>query len=69
MSSYCVSLHRDPQPFVAIPAFVSRYFRHSSIFVSAQSGIREPKDLVGKRIGTPVVPDDRAGLDTRHTCR
>jgi 4,5-dihydroxyphthalate decarboxylase len=53
MSSYCVSLHRDPQPFVAIPAFVSRYFRHSSIFVSAQSGIREPKDLVGKRIGTP----------------
>jgi len=53
MSSYAVSLHRDPQPFIAIPAFVSRYFRHSSIFVSAKSGIREPKDLVGKRIGTP----------------
>ena len=53
MSSYTVSLHRDPQPFIAIPAFVSRYFRHSSIFVSAKSGIREPKDLVGKRIGTP----------------
>ena len=53
MSSYTVSLHRDPRPFVAIPAFVSRYFRHSSIFVSAKSGIREPKDLIGKRIGTP----------------
>ncbi len=53
MSSYTVSLHRDPQPFIAIPVFVSRYFRHSSIFVSAKSGIREPKDLVGKRIGTP----------------
>jgi 4,5-dihydroxyphthalate decarboxylase len=53
MSSYTVSLHRDPQPFIAIPAFVSRYFRHSSIFVSAKSGIREPRDLVGKRIGTP----------------
>src|SRR5688572_16889769 len=53
MSSYTVSLHRNPQPFVAIPAFVSRYFRHSSIYVSAKSGIREPKDLVGKRIGTP----------------
>ena len=53
MSSYTVSLHRDPQPFIAIPAFVSRYFRHSSIYVSAKSGIREPKDLVGKRIGTP----------------
>jgi len=53
MSSYTVSLHRDPQPFIAIPAFVSRYFRHSSIYVSAKSGIREPKDLIGKRIGTP----------------
>jgi len=53
MSSYTVSLHRNPQPFVAIPAFVSRYFRHSSIYVSAKGGIREPKDLVGKRIGTP----------------
>ena len=53
MSSYTVSLHRDPQPFIAIPVFVSRYFRHSSIYVSAKSGIREPKDLVGRRIGTP----------------
>jgi len=53
MSSYAVSLHRDPRPFVAIPAFVSRYFRHSSVFVSAKSGIREPKDLIGRRIGTP----------------
>jgi 4,5-dihydroxyphthalate decarboxylase len=53
MSSYSVSLHRDPQPFIAIPIFPSRFFRHSSIFVSAKSGIREPKDLVGKRIGTP----------------
>ena len=53
MSSYTVSLHRDPQPFIAIPVFPSRFFRHSSIFVSAKSGIREPKDLVGKKIGTP----------------
>ncbi len=53
MSTYTVSLHRDPQPFIAIPVFVSRYFRHSSIYVSAQSGIREPKDLAGKRIGCP----------------
>jgi 4,5-dihydroxyphthalate decarboxylase len=53
MSSYTVSLHRDPQPFIAIPVFPSRFFRHSSIFVSAKSGIREPKDLIGKKIGTP----------------
>ncbi len=53
MSSYTVSLHRDPQPFIAIPVFPSRFFRHSSIFISAKSGIREPKDLAGRKIGTP----------------
>ena len=53
MSSYTVSLHRDPQPFIAIPVFPSRFFRHSSIFISTKSGIREPKDLAGRKIGTP----------------
>jgi len=28
-------------------------FRHSCIYVHAGSGIREPKDLIGKRIGSP----------------
>jgi 4,5-dihydroxyphthalate decarboxylase len=53
LSSYCVSLMRDDPAFVAIPVFPSRFFRHSCIFVSAKSGIREPKDLVGKRVGVP----------------
>ncbi|MSQ71818.1 MAG: ABC transporter substrate-binding protein [Betaproteobacteria bacterium] len=53
LSSYSVSLSRDNPPFIAIPVFPSRFFRHSCIFVSAKSGIREPKDLIGKRIGTP----------------
>jgi 4,5-dihydroxyphthalate decarboxylase len=53
LSSYTVSLHRDPQPFIAIPVFPSRFFRHSCIFVSAKSNIREPKDLIGKKIGVP----------------
>ena len=53
MSSYTVSLHRDPQIFVAIPVFVSRCFRHSSIYVSTKSGIRKPQDLAGRKIGTP----------------
>jgi len=53
LSSYCVSLSRGESPFIAIPAFPSRFFRHSCIFVSAKSAIREPKDLIGKRIGTP----------------
>ena len=53
LSSYTASLNSDNPPFVAIPAFPSRYFRHSCIFVSASSGIREPADLKGKRIGVP----------------
>jgi 4,5-dihydroxyphthalate decarboxylase len=53
MSSYCVTLGRPDPGFIAIPVFPSRFFRHSCIFVSEKSGIREPKDLVGKRIGVP----------------
>ncbi len=53
LSSYVVSLFSDHPPFVAIPAFPSRSFRHSSIYINRHSGIREPKDLIGKRIGMP----------------
>jgi 4,5-dihydroxyphthalate decarboxylase len=53
LSSYTVSLFRDDPPFIAIPIFLSRYFRHSCIYVNAGSGIREPKDLMGRRIGNP----------------
>jgi 4,5-dihydroxyphthalate decarboxylase len=52
LSSYLVSTFRD-DPFVAIPVYPSRYFRHSCIFVSGRSEIREPKDLIGKRVGVP----------------
>lgn len=53
LSSYVVSLFSEDRPFIAIPVFPSRFFRHSSIYINADSGIREPGDLVGKRIGTP----------------
>jgi len=53
LSSYVASLGRAEPPFIAIPAFPSRCFRHSCIFVSAKSGIRKPADLKGKRVGVP----------------
>jgi 4,5-dihydroxyphthalate decarboxylase len=53
LSSYCVSLGRPDPPFIAIPVFPSRFFRHSCIFVSARSGIREPRELMGKLVGSP----------------
>ena len=51
LSSYTVSLFSEARPFIAIPIFPSRFFRHSCIYVNAASGIKEPKDLIGKRIG------------------
>src|SRR3954470_4506694 len=53
LSSYVASLGQAEPRFIAIPAFPSRYFRHSCIFVSAKSGIRRPEDLKGRRIGVP----------------
>src|SRR6202030_3513779 len=53
LSSYTLSLFREDPPFIAIPVFPSRFFRHSCIYVHSESGIREPRDLIGKRIGNP----------------
>jgi len=53
LSSYTVTAARPGSPFIAIPVFPSRFFRQSCIFVSARSGIREPEELLGKRIGVP----------------
>jgi 4,5-dihydroxyphthalate decarboxylase len=53
LSSYTLSLFADEPQFIAIPIFPSRFFRHSCIFINRHSGIRDPKDLIGKRVGTP----------------
>jgi len=45
---------RGDSPFVAIPVFPSRVFRHGYIFVNRRAGIRAPKDLEGRRVGLPL---------------
>ncbi len=49
-------------PFVAIPAFPCRVFRHSCVFVNPGSGIAEPADLVGKTIGEFGVYGQDSGV-------
>lgn len=51
-SSYLVKHSRDNCPYIAVPVFLSRAFRHTSIYVR-KDRIRKPFDLKGKRIGIP----------------
>jgi len=53
ISSYILSLSKGECPYVAIPAFVSRSFRHSGFYIRTDRGIARPEDLRGKRIGVP----------------
>jgi 4,5-dihydroxyphthalate decarboxylase len=39
------------KPFIAVPVFPSRMFRHSGIYVNSDSGIAEPTDLIGRTVG------------------
>ena len=40
-------------PFIGIPVFPSRVFRHSAFYVRADRGVASPKDLEGKAVGIP----------------
>lgn len=53
LSSHALTTSRGQNAYVGIPAFVSRLFRHSSIYVRTDRGITEPGDLRGKTIGLP----------------
>jgi 4,5-dihydroxyphthalate decarboxylase len=46
-------------PFVAIPVFASRVFRHSCIWVNRKA-ITSPKDIEGKRVGVPLYTQTAA---------
>lgn len=53
MSSYILANARGICPYVAIPVFVSRVFRHSAIYVRKDRNISRPSDLRGKLVGVP----------------
>lgn len=53
LSSYTLRVARGDAPYVAVPVFPSRAFRHTCIVVRNDRGISRPADLKGKRIGLP----------------
>ena len=53
LSSYVLTLDEKDPPFVAIPVFPSRSFRHGGIYVNSDAGIHTAGDLVGKVVGVP----------------
>jgi len=52
LSSFTVKTAQGNCPYVGVPAFVSRAFRHTSIYVRTDR-IKKPSDLKGKRVGVP----------------
>jgi 4,5-dihydroxyphthalate decarboxylase len=62
LTFYLRALERGDDRFVALPIFTNRHFRHSSIWVNVESGIKEPVDLAGKRIGELAIYGHDAGI-------
>jgi 4,5-dihydroxyphthalate decarboxylase len=52
LSSYTVKTAQENCPYIAVPAFVSRAFRHTAIYVRTDR-VKEPQDLKGRKVGLP----------------
>jgi len=52
LSSFTVKTAQGDNPYVGVPAFVSRAFRHTSIYVRTDR-VRAPADLKGRKVGLP----------------
>ena len=51
LSSFTVRTARGDNPYVGVPVFPSRAFRHSGIYIRTDRGIRSPADLKGRKVG------------------
>ena len=52
LSSYSIKTAQNDCPYVAVPAFVSRAFRHTAIYVRTDR-VKKPEDLKGRKVGLP----------------
>ncbi|MEU9886708.1 hypothetical protein [Sphaerisporangium sp. NPDC051011] len=62
LTFYLRTLDLEESPFIALPIFPNRHFRHSAIWVNTDSGITSPRDLVGKTIGEFATYGHDAGI-------
>src|SRR5882724_5723132 len=53
LSNYTTLVSEGNSPFIAVPAFPSRVFRHGYFFINTGKGITSGADLKGKRGGVP----------------
>ena len=51
LSTFAIRTSRGDNPYVGVPVFPSRAFRHSGIYIRTDRGIRAPADLKDRRIG------------------
>lgn len=76
MGSHIVTTARGDSPYVGVPVFLSRAFRHSAIYIRTDRGIHTAADLAGRTIGLPEYQQTAAlwvrgilrehyGVDTR----
>ncbi len=50
-SNYLYLTSTGDCPYVGLPVFPSRSFRHSSVYIRTDRGIRGPRDLAGRLVG------------------
>ncbi len=62
MTYFLRTFENGESPFVAIPVFPNRAFRHSAIYINKASGITKPEDLNGKLIGELALYSHDAGI-------
>ena len=62
MTYYLRTLDFDDPPFIALPVFLNRCFRHSAIYINTASGIKRPEDIAGKTVGEFAVYGHDAGV-------
>ena len=52
LSSYAMNIAQGNSPYIAVPAFVSRTFRHTAVYVRTDR-VKKPADLKGRKVGVP----------------